>query len=255
VIRLLESVNLESTVFKQVIQAQIPFLQTFLQTGKSFPQKQFQQIFTNSQIRFNIIFLKGHTENIQSPYLLTVDLKNIYEEISAHTGGKTVFSTDGLIGFRSIKNHIDRFYNICFLINKNDLGKSLQITIKQKDGRTFHQEFINPAKLEPILSPCQKSKIHINHFQIKNNIANFAIDSISFHPQKQLGLVKIRFELIDKMGKTFFHSERLISCSKNKINVNLNLPKKHKGSFKIKISAGDLYANQMTIFHHEATII
>lgn len=245
-------------LYRTTVQKRLRHLRKQLTETGAFSSAQFLEILVRGNINYNIIFpggAKGNDKDIMNT--VPSALEDTLEKISSHSGGitgRTSKFDDGLI---SIKDHVDRYYDLVFDIGSDQETNHIQVelTEKQEDLILVYNDLC--MKDEPASSGLEHSqeKVKITAFSQEESIIRFTIGSYKTKEDsdkgERFGLLKVEVLLLDQEGEEVYRRQNTLRASKDQLDITLTLPLDRFGKFKLSIHVTDIIANNKTSFEHD----
>lgn len=224
----------------------LPEIEKLLQFAINFPKEDLLSFYINERARFCAILGSGFDENTQAAQGISMDLMNIYSDLSRASGGKTIYSWEKKEGIKGIENFVDHYYLISFKHDNKIEDKNIDVSFKDEKIEAFNRKYMDESEIEAYIELESREKIKIVALDFKNNRLSFSIDSFLFDKAKQQGMIKVRIELFDEKNIRVFNAENSFLCNKKLISLSLPIPPQKRGKYKATVSACDVKTNLIT---------
>lgn len=235
-----------NTLAESTFASYLPEIEKLLQFVISFPREDLQNFYLNERSRFCAILGSGFEENTQAAQGISMDLMNIYSDISRASGGSTIFSWEKKEGIKDIEDFVDHYYLLSFKHDNKIDDQDFKVMLDDENITAFNRNFMGKPEFEALIAQQAKEKIDISAMDFKNNRLSFSIDSFAFDQTKKQGLIKVRVALFDKQNMRVFDAENSLVCNKEQISISLPIPPQNRGKYKITVSACDVKTSLLT---------
>jgi hypothetical protein len=231
------------------------FLKKGLELSESFPDQQLLQTMIRSKISYNFVnFARLKADEYITGLKETKTLHRLFSEIALKSGGKYINSSNLDQGVQQINDHVDNYYELVFKFNGTIEDKAIQIKSKEIKSKIFYRDGFDKEELKSLIHYLTKEKVSISDVQTHKNRIKFTIKSFMHHKTGKFGILKVRLELFNQQNISVYKTQNTLRSSKDKVTVSVPIPVRHRGDYRITISANDLLANRQVAIDHSISL-
>jgi hypothetical protein len=211
---------------------------------EGLPMQKITGALLKENISYNAVLFKNQKKSTAMGDNISPDYEGIFKNFSKLTGGITVINANLKEGLDVIRKNSNVYYDLIYKFNGKLEDKKIKVNLSNPNAKAYYTQSFAKSEIEKMIEP----KITLSGFSLRQHILKFSISDFKkgAPDNKDQGIIRILVELIDQQDSVVFKTQNTLKSDKKSFSISLKIPPKHKGRFKVRISAFDLISRRST---------
>ncbi|MFP4081774.1 MAG: hypothetical protein ACLFVG_03340 [Candidatus Aminicenantes bacterium] len=227
------------------IQSQQFDLHKNFSVSENFPAENLRDLFMEANITFHLILLRSFRSLLSPDFALeevSQDYEDCFRRLSRLTGGSSSFSQKVWPALAEAAHKRDFYYLLWYTPadDSSDQKKNIEVKVKRKGVKVIYSKRF-PEKEPP---PVTITQVKAGHKRLSFTLLNY-------QRIKSRGTVEVNITLFDENSKKAFSEGKIMSLTKEKAHISLNLNRVKSGTYFLILEAADKISEETDVFSRE----
>ncbi|MCK4762354.1 MAG: hypothetical protein KAW12_09170 [Candidatus Aminicenantes bacterium] len=228
----------------------VPLLNDFKAMDKamdidaSYPFDTILDFMLGLNISYNLVLLRVPGNSPDPVDTLFPGYDSIPAEIAGVTGGGVFGETDLTAGLKAVAGRVDYYYELIFKFNGKLEEKNIRVKVTNPEAELSHRSKFPEEEIKALVEITAEKGVNISGYKLEGYRLSFSITGFKMEKGEQTGnrgagLVQVEIKLIDDRNSVIYNTGKTLKSPGKSIDISLDLPRKHKGYYKLSVEAID----------------